>query len=311
MLSNIELDVFDVRLLSSFWNLIIIQNAFRIIIWRGRFLWLCFPLLLVQHYHAHSQLSGLIENSVLISNYSRVTCRHFIPIPVIILCWPSWPVPGVSIYISIVSASPTAWRHESVAWYQLGPHETRNNLCWLQPVPKQQLCRYQPRPGLQWPLSVWCDLVRSPVLLAPVFRRPRPVLRTAAWWSSARRRCLGGGYEKYAAQPATPPRPDPSSSAFCAQLLLISTKSSDSSCDGLKFQKLAYIFQWRSIAKPSLIIKHWGSETVFIERWDGKDDVQLLSVCTLTHFFGNTFDDTFILLKRRKEWKVVCVHYGE
>ena len=47
---GIELDIFDVRLLSSFWNLIIIQNASRIIIWLGRFLWLCFPLLLVQHY---------------------------------------------------------------------------------------------------------------------------------------------------------------------------------------------------------------------------------------------------------------------
>ena len=59
---------------------------------------------------------------------------------------------------------------------------------------------------------------------------------------------------------------------------------------------------WRTSFKevPSLS-HHWSSETVFIERWDGKDAVQLISVCSLTRFFGKTFADTFILFKRRKE----------
>ena len=298
MLSNIELDVFDVRLLSSFWNLIIIQNAFRIIIWRERFLWLCFPLLLVQHYHAHSQLSGLIENSVLISNYSRVTCRHFIPIPVIILCWPSWPVPGVSIYISIVSASPTAWRHESVAWYQLGPHETRNNLCWLQPVPKQQLCRYQPSPGpgssdlCQCDVTSWGRLCSWPQWSGGRGQFWEQQLGGAqpadAAWAGVRRNTRLSRQLRLA-QTLPPQHFVPDCYWFLQNRVILPLMDSSSR-------------SWRTSFKdvPSLS-HHWSSETVFIERWDGKDAVQLISVCSLTRFFGKTFADTFILLKRRKE----------
>ena len=165
---------------------------------------------------------------------------------------------------------------------QLGPHETRNKLCWLQPGQSQNSNSAGTSPGSS-DLCV-CDVTSG---------RPRPVPRTAPRRGSAGRRCLaraGRGYgEIRGPGTATPPCQDPAFSAF------LSPTATD-------FSKFEWFFLWRNpVPKACVhlwmtshrqgIIQDRGSETAFIGRWDIKDAVSLMSVCTRKEFFGNTIDD--------------------
>ena len=229
-----------------------------------------------------------------------MTGGHFSPIPVIISAVraPWWlSSPFVSIYIFIVSASPTAWRHESVVCYQLGPHKTRNNLCWLQSGQSQNSNYAGTSP------SDLCHVTS---------RRPRPVPRTASRRDSAGRRCLAWAGWAYGeirglARQLRLVKTLPSQH-FCAQLLLISTNSSDSSCDGIQFQKLAYVFEWLHIIKASSKI---GDRK--LPSSEGEIEKMLLNWCLFAH--GRDSMEihltTFTFRWKEERNKRLCLHYGE
>ena len=95
---------------------------------------------------------------------------------------------------------------------------------------------------------------------------------------------------------------------FCAQLLLISTNSSDSSCDGIQFQKLAYVFEWLHIIKASSKI---GDRK--LPSSEGEIEKMLLNWCLFAH--GRDSMEihltTFTFRWKEERNKRLCVHYGE